>query len=113
MSEPLGEYPTRDGDVTDIGRRQQITVAVWVLGWLGGPVPALVALLVTQPPRGPWRRSWFAAAGFWAVMAALGVVLVAWTADEAAMLAVAWVGFGLVALVVPAIAIRRALRRSS
>lgn len=105
-----GEYATDDGDVTDVGRRQQVAVAVWVLGWLGGPLPALVALLVTRPAPGTYRRLLVAASWFWSVAAASSVALVVVARDEPGWLAMGWAVLSATGLVVTAVAIRSALR---
>lgn len=108
----FGQYPTGEGDITDVGRRQQIAVAAWVLGWLGGPLPAMLVLLVTRPERGTFRRLVTAAVWFWSavVVAAILLVLVAGR-DEVGPLLVGWGVISVVALVVTALAIRRALDR--
>jgi multisubunit Na+/H+ antiporter MnhF subunit len=61
-----GASPAEDRD-------RQIAAAAWILGWIGGPLPAIIMLLVVDSPR--WsRRLIGAAALFWAVFAALAVV---------------------------------------
>lgn len=107
---PLGEYPTVDGDVSDVGRRQQVAVAVWILGWLGGPLPALMALVVTRPGPGSYRRLLVAAAAFWTTAALLAVALVVGAGDRTGRLVVGWSALSLVGLAATALAIRRSLR---
>lgn len=105
----LGSYPTIDGDVTVGGRRQQVAVAAWVLGWLGGPIPALLALAVTRPPRSHLRSTLIGALVFWAALSTTMVVVV--VGLDGWSLAIAWSGLSVVALAVTALAVRHALRR--
>lgn len=106
----LGAYPTGDGDITDVGRRRQIVVAAWVLGWLGGPVPALIALVVTRPAAGSFRRQQIAAACFWAGAALAAVILLVVLSDRSGWFVVGWVMWSATCLIVTAVAISRALR---
>jgi hypothetical protein len=104
-------YPTEGGAVTDVGRRQQIAVAVWVLGWLSGPIPAVAALIVRRG-RGTYRRLLVAAAVFWTAFVAIGSALVAIamrTSSTRPMLG--WVVLVAVAVVASALAVRTALRK--
>jgi hypothetical protein len=107
----LGEYPVADGAITDVGRQQQVAVAAWVLGWLAGPVPALLALLVTRPGPGAYRRLLAAAAAFWVAVVVLAGLLLATTPVPTVRLWVGWAALSVVALVATALAVRRALRR--
>jgi hypothetical protein len=45
-------------------RNRQIAAASWILGWIGGPLPAILILLVVRPS-GWTRRLVVAAAVFW------------------------------------------------
>ena len=110
-SELRRSYPTEGGAPTDAGRRQQIVVAAWVLGFLAGPLPALVALIV-RPGRGTYRRLLVVAVFFWTAVVLLSGVLIATAiAQEAMWPMIGWVALLFVALVATAVAVRVALQR--
>jgi hypothetical protein len=93
-------------------RNRQIAAAAWILGWIGGPLPAVVMLVATDTP--PWSRQLIrAAAVFWTVMWAvfIGLVVAEVTGDVSAF-AVWWIGAVVVALAATVIAARLAFRRS-
>lgn len=106
----LGAYPTGDGDITDVGRRRQIVVAAWVLGWLGGPLPALMAIVVTRPAAGSFRRQLIAATCFWAGAALSALILLVVLSDQSSRLVVCWATWSATCLIVTAVAVSRALR---
>jgi len=93
-------------------RNRQLSAAAWILGWIGGPVPAGAMLLVTRTP--PWsRRLIGAAAVFWTVMWVLLLALVYLEASgDVPAFPVWWVAAILVALGATVAATRVALRRS-
>jgi hypothetical protein len=93
-------------------RNRQISAAAWILGWIGGPLPAVAMLVATDTP--PWsRRLIRAAAAFWTVMWAvlLGLVVGEVTGDVPAF-AIWWIGAVVIALAATATAARVAFRRS-
>jgi len=69
-----------DGDITVVGRHQQVVVAVWVLGFMAGPLPAVIALFV-RPGRGLYHRLIVTAAWFWAIASVVAIGSV-WLAVE-------------------------------
>jgi hypothetical protein len=93
-------------------RNRQIAAAAWILGWIGGPLPAVAMLLVTRTPR--WsRRLIGAAAVFWTAMWSVLLALVYLEASgEVAAFAVWWVVAVVVAFGTTLAATRVALRRS-
>lgn len=93
-------------------RNRQIAAAAWILGWIGGPLPAVVMLLVTRTP--PWsRRLIGAAAVFWTVMWSVLLALVYLEADgDVPAFAAWWVAAIAVAFGTTLAATRVALRRS-
>jgi hypothetical protein len=93
-------------------RNRQIAAAAWILGWIGGPFPALAMLLATNSPR--WsRRLIVAAAVFWTVTwFVLLALVVAEARGDVPAFAAWWVGAILVAFCVTVAATRLALRRS-
>jgi hypothetical protein len=104
-------YPTEDGDVTDVGRQQQIVVAVWVLGWLSGPIPAIVALLVRRG-HGTYRRLLVLAVVFWTAFVAIGSALIAGAVRTSSMQPmIGWAVLVAVAAVASALAVRTAVHR--
>ena len=48
-------------------RNRQLAAAAWILGWIGGPFPAVVILLATRPT-GWTHRLVVTAAVFWVLM---------------------------------------------
>lgn len=48
-------------------RNRQVAASAWILGWIGGPLPAIVILLAARPS-GWSRRLVRHAAVFWALM---------------------------------------------
>jgi hypothetical protein len=93
-------------------RNRQIAAAAWILGWIGGPLPAVAMLVATATP--PWsRRLIRAAAVFWTVMWAVLIgLVVAEVTGEVSAFAVWWIGAVVVALAATIIAARIAFRRS-
>lgn len=93
-------------------RNRQIAAAAWILGWIGGPLPAVGMLLVTKTPR--WsRRLIGGAAVFWSVMwFVLFALVFAEASGDLTAFTTWWIGAILVALASTAIATRVALRRS-
>jgi hypothetical protein len=78
-------------------RDRQIAAAAWILGWIGGPVPAIAMLAIVDSPR--WsRRLIVAAALFWAAMWAVfgGLAYVA-VAGDFTVFAGLWIAAVLVA----------------
>lgn len=108
-SRRLGDYPTEGGDITAAGRSEQVVVAAWVLGWLGGPLPALMALVVTRPAPGRRRRMMLAAVWFWMAVptAAIGIVVLA--RDHVGWLVAGWATLAVAALTATAVAVARTL----
>lgn len=94
-------------------RNRQLTAAAWILGWIGGPLPAVMILLVTRTPT--WsRRLIGAAAGFWAVMWVALIVLIAVEADtDVPGFAAWWIGIVVLAFVVTVAGARAAWRSSA
>ncbi|HSM67905.1 MAG TPA: hypothetical protein VK860_16480 [Ilumatobacteraceae bacterium] len=94
-------------------RNRQIAAAAWILGWIGGPLPAAAMLLVTRTP--PWSRQLVrAAAIFWTVMWAVFVGLFAAGVRGAVpAFAAWWIGAVVIALAATAGAARIAFRRSA
>jgi hypothetical protein len=93
-------------------RNRQLTAAAWILGWIGGPLPAVAILIVTRTPH--WsRRLIMAAAAFWSVMWLVLLALVfAYARGDVPAFAAWWIGAILIALATTAVATRVALRRS-
>lgn len=93
-------------------RNRQIAAAAWILGWIGGPLPALAMLLVTRTP--PWsRRLIGAAAVFWTVTWSVLLTLVYLEArGDVPAFALWWVVAVVVAFAATVVATRIALRRS-
>lgn len=93
-------------------RNRQLAAAAWILGWIGGPLPAVAMLLVTRTP--PWsRRLIEAAAVFWTVMWSVLLALVYFEASgDVPAFAVWWVVAVVVAFGATLAATRVALRRS-
>lgn len=93
-------------------RNRQIAAAAWILGWIGGPLPAIAMLLATRTPR--WSRrliGW--AAVFWTVMWFVLLALVfAETSTDVPGFAAWWIGAISIALAATVAATRIALRRS-
>jgi hypothetical protein len=105
-----GSYPVDDGDVTVVGRHQQVVVAVWVLGFMAGPLPALIALMV-RPGRGVYHRLVVAAAWFWSVAVVVAIGSVWLAAERGSMWFMAgWIAASFAGLVASGLAIRVALR---
>lgn len=106
-----GTYPVDDGDVTVVGRHQQIVVAVWVLGFMAGPLPAVIALLV-RPGRGVYHRLVVRAAWFWSAAVVVGAISV-WLAveRETVWFMAGWVAMLLAGFVASGLAVRAALRQ--
>lgn len=94
-------------------RNRQIAAAAWILGWIGGPLPAVAMLLVTKTP--PWsRRLVRAAAVFWTFMWMVFVGLFAAGVNDAIpAFAAWWIAAVVVALVATFAAARIAFRRSA
>jgi hypothetical protein len=93
-------------------RNRQIAAAAWILGWIGGPLPAVAMLVVTRTPR--WsRRLVVGAAVFWSVtwLLLLGLVFAEARGDVPAF-PVWWIAAILIALGATIYATRVALRRS-
>lgn len=91
-------------------RRRQLAAAAWILGWIGGPVPAVVIRLVAA--REGWARrhaTW--AAAFWLVMWAYLITLLV-VARDADLFAVLWIGSIVVALAVTIVGALSAARAS-
>ena len=66
MNESAPKSPTQHPVSPAEDRNRQIAAAAWILGWIGGPLPAVVMLLVTDTR--PWsRRLIRIAAVFWTV----------------------------------------------
>jgi len=104
-------YPVDDGDITVVGRLQQIVVAVWILGFMAGPLPAIVALLV-RPGRGTYRRLVVAAAVFWSLAVVVGAASVWLAVRTGSMWFMAgWVGAAVTGFVAIGVAIWLALHR--
>lgn len=104
-------YPVDDGDVTVVGRSRQVVVAVWILGYMGGPLPAVVALLV-RPGRGTYHRLLVGAAWFWSVAFVVMAASIALAIELESMWFMAgYVVVLLAGLVATALAIRTSLRR--
>lgn len=104
-------YPIDDGDVTVIGRHRQVVVAVWVLGFMGGPLPALLALVV-RPGRGTYHRLVVAAAWFWSAAAVVGAVSVYLALSrESAWYMIGWVVVLVAGLVASGIAVHMSTHR--
>ncbi len=93
-------------------RDRQIAAAAWILGWIGGPLPAVAILLATETPR--WsRRLIRAAAGFWTLMWAVLIgLLVAEVTGDVPGFAAWWIAAVVVALGATVVAARVAYRRS-
>jgi hypothetical protein len=93
-------------------RNRQLAAAAWILGWVGGPLPAVAMLLVTRTP--PWsRRLMVGAAVFWAAMWVVFFVLVALeVSGSVPAFAVWWIAAILLAFGATIAATRLALRRS-
>jgi hypothetical protein len=106
-----GTYPVDDGDVTVVGRHQQVVVAVWILGFMAGPLPAIIALLV-RPGRGVYHRLVVAAAWFWSVAVVVGGISV-WLAveRESVWFMAGWVAMLVAGFVASGLAVRTAMRR--
>lgn len=94
-------------------RNRQIAAAAWILGWIGGPLPAVAMLLVTKTP--PWsRRLVRAAAVFWTFMWMVFIGLFAAGVNDAIpAFAAWWIAAVVVALVATFAAARIAFRRSA
>ena len=93
-------------------RNRQIAAAAWILGWIGGPLPALVMLLATDTP--PWsRRLIRAAAVFWTItwVLLIGLVSVEFATGVPGF-TLWWIAVVVVAFASTAAAARAALRRS-
>lgn len=93
-------------------RDRQLAAAAWILGWIGGPFPALAILMITDGPG--WSRQLVRdAAVFWTIMWAvlLGLLYAELTTDVPAFAAL-WTGVVVIALAVTFVAARMALRRS-
>lgn len=104
-------YPVDDGAITVVGRLQQVVVAVWILGFMAGPLPALIALIV-RPGRGLYHRLVVIAAWFWTIASAIAIGSV-WLAVERRSLwfMAGWVGAAVVGFIATGIAIVVALRK--
>ena len=78
-------------------RDRQITAAAWILGWIGGPLPAIAMLVVVDSPR--WsRRLIGAAAVFWAIMwAVFGALAYVAVAGDFTVFAALWIAAVVVA----------------
>ena len=94
-------------------RNRQIAAAAWILGWIGGPLPAVAMLLVTNTP--PWsRRLVRAAAVFWTFMWAVFFGLFyAGVNGAVPAFAAWWIGAVVIALAATFAAVRIAFRRSA
>ncbi len=93
-------------------RDRQLTAAAWILGWIGGPLPAVAILITTDGPT--WsRRLTREAAVFWtgAWAALLGLLWIELTVGVPAF-AAWWIAVVVIAFVVTVVATRMALRRS-
>lgn len=91
--------------------QRQLAAAAWILGWIGGPIPAIVMLLVTGR-EGWWARRHIAwAAVFWAVMWGVLFMLVAFTRDAGVFQAL-WISAVVFALVVTMIGAYSAAKAS-
>jgi hypothetical protein len=93
-------------------RNRQLAAAAWILGWVGGPFPAVAILLATRSPR--WsRRLVGAAAVFWTVTwsVLLGLVYLEASGDVPAF-AAWWIAAIVLAFGATVAATRLALRRS-
>lgn len=93
-------------------RNRQIAAAAWILGWIGGPLPAVAMLIATDTPQ--WsRRLIRAAAVFWTVMWAVLVGLVAAeVSSDVPAFAAWWIAVVVLALAATVVAARVAFRRS-
>jgi hypothetical protein len=93
-------------------RNRQIAAAAWILGWIGGPLPAVAMLIATDTP--PWsRRLIRAAAVFWTAMWAVLIgLVVAEVSGDVPAFAIWWIGAVVIALAATVIAARVAFRRS-
>ena len=96
----------------DNDRERQLAAAAWILGWIGGPLPALIMLLATGDRT--WsRRYMVGAAVFWTGAVVVFAVLLGLAAGTGgAATTVAFVGAVLAALGVTAAAAMAAARRS-
>ena len=93
-------------------RDRQLAAAAWILGWIGGPVPAVAILIVTRTPSWSRQLVW-AAAAFWTAMwAVLIALLVAEVSGDVPAFAVWWIGAVVLALGATVAATRVAVRRS-
>lgn len=102
----------RDVDVGN-DRQRQLAAAAWILGFVGGPVPAALILLVGS--RDGWSRTFArAAAVYWLIAWALFwisvTVVASWNATAGS---VAAIGTVVVSLAATSIAAARATRRSA
>lgn len=93
-------------------QHRQVAAAAWILGWIGGPFPALMIWLVVRPSS--WTRSLVvAAAVFWTAMwSAFVGVLYAAASTDSALVWLWWVLTVLVAFTGTAIGVSIAVRRS-
>jgi hypothetical protein len=93
-------------------RNRQLAAAAWILGWIGGPLPALAMLLVTRTPS--WsRRLIVGAASFWAAMWLVFFALVYLeVSGDVPGFAAWWIAAIVLAFGATVIATRTALRRS-
>ena len=93
-------------------RNRQLAAAAWILGWVGGPLPAVAILLATRTP--PWsRRLIVGAAIFWTAMWLVFFILVYLEVrGSVPAFAAWWIASILVAFGATVAATRVALRRS-
>ena len=95
----------------DNDRERQLAAAAWILGWIGGPLPALMMLIVIRGRS--WSRPYVEwAAVFWTVAVITFSVLLAWAATDGAGAAVAFVAAVLAALALTVLVALSAARRS-
>jgi hypothetical protein len=118
MTAPLAQH-TSDGAArhaaagraVDDDRERQLAVAGWFLGWIGGPLPALVILLATR--NRTWSRSYNrAAAIFWTVTSIVLSVSLANVTDARAAAATVFIASVVAALAVTIAVAVAAARRS-
>lgn len=105
--------PSNDRVSSAEDRNRQIAAAAWILGWIGGPLPAVAMLLVTKTP--PWsRRLVRAAAVFWTIMWAVFFGLFyAGVSGAVPAFAAWWIGAVVIALAATFTAARVAYQRSA
>lgn len=110
MSSPLRQMA--DDQAVDNDRIRQYAAAGWILGFVGGPLPAVFAFAVARP--GAWSRRYsVAAAVYWTIawLLIFGSLALAVRWDRQWPFAVT-IGVILISLVVVAAAAHRAAARS-